>query len=322
MNYNYLKINVCPVCKSTNVKELYHNITDKLDINNSFSVLSCKDCTHAFTSPVPDSNYLIDYYSDKYYSYNIDISANNKKLKFKIKRWLYKSSNNNLIYRLIAKPIIRQTAIFPKYKSNGKLLDIGCGNGAFLSFMKEIGWNTFGIEISQKAVDIASLNGHNIFTGNLLDAKYPDNYFDVITLNNVLEHLSNPTTEIEEINRILKPKGELIICVPNFSSFSSRIFKNNWLGLIVPEHLQHFTHKSLELSLNNNGFNNISTKGIYRKILLSNIRSYPKNNKFLLFNVYTKVLALSLLTLFIFPFLFIKAGINFCMFITTTAYKN
>lgn len=323
MKYNYHKIERCPVCKSTNISELYHDIDDKLDTNNCFSLFSCIDCTHAFTSPAPDSKYLSDYYSDLYYSYNVDISSNNKKLKFRIKRWLYESSNKNKLYRLIAKPIILQTAIFPKQIAYGKILDIGCGNGAFLSFMKEIGWLTFGIEISQKAVDIATQNGHKIFAGNLIDAKYPDNYFDVITLNNVMEHLLNPSEELKEINRILKPKGEIIICVPNFSSLGSKLFKENWIALLIPEHLHHFSEKSLRKTVENNSFKNVKIKGIFRKLIVNNIIYYIKINTSLESKwVAIKAIGLMLCTFILSPLLFFKIGVNFCPFITLTAYKK
>ena len=324
MNNFLINIYQCPICGSDKIEELYSNIDDKIGRNFKFSVVKCKTCSHAFTNPLPNTKYVCDYYSDSYYSYNVDIPRFNRRIKFRIKRWLYQSSHNNLIYRLISKLIIRQTAIFPVYKPNGKILDIGCGNGTFLSFMKDIGWRTFGTEISQKAVDNALKNGHNVFLGNISDANYSDEYFDVVTLNNVLEHIPEPVRLLKEIYRILKPGGELIICVPNFSSFSRKIFNKYWDALVIPEHLHHFTSESLKRLAEVSGFNNIFIKGIFRKILWYNLKAYKKQNKMSahLIIVYIKTLILMVGSLFFFPLIFLKIGLNLCLFITLSAHKG
>jgi 2-polyprenyl-3-methyl-5-hydroxy-6-metoxy-1,4-benzoquinol methylase len=323
MNESFITLFRCPVCGSDKIEELYSDINDKIGRNNKFSVSTCRICSHAFTNPLPDSKFVLDYYSDSYYSYNIDIPRFNRRIKFRIKNWLYKSSNKNIIYSLISKPIIQQTAIFPKYIPGGKILDIGCGNGAFLSFMKEIGWKTFGTEISRKAVEVALKNGHEVFEGNISDANYSDNFFDTVTLNNVFEHIPEPAEFIREIYRVLKPGGELIIGVPNFSSYSRKIFKSYWAGLLVPEHLHHFTGKSLKMLAEINGYRNVVIKGIFRTILWQNLRSYTTLNNlsghYLL--VYIKTIVLMILTLFLFPLIFLNAGMNFCMFMTLYARK-
>lgn len=324
MKYSSKNIERCPVCQSKITEVLYSDIKDRIGSEIKFSVMKCQTCSHAFTSPLPDEKYYNDYYSDSYYSYNIDIQKNNNKLKFKIKRWLYQASQTNLIYKLISRPIVRQTAIYPTIKRNGKMLDVGCGNGAFLSFMKSIGWKTYGVEISSKAVEFARNNGHEVFSGNVTDANYPSDFFDSITLNNVLEHIAEPSELMKEVYRILKPSGELIICVPNFSAYSSILFKQFWAGLLIPEHLQHFNQKSLEKIVNSVGFENIAVKGIFRKILKNNLQSYLRvdhNGKDLRF-IYGKTLVLMLVSFLLFPLSFTKLGQNLCMFISLTARKN
>ena len=318
------KITQCPICGSSRFEILYSDIDDYIGRNAKFSVCKCNDCSHAFTSPLPDENYINEYYSDNYYSYNVDIGNYNQKIKFRIKRWLYLSAQKNLIYRLISKPIVQQTAIFPQYIPNGKILDVGCGNGSFLSFMKDIGWCTYGTEISQKAVDEALKNGHDVFAGSITEANYPSNNFDTVTLNNVLEHISEPALLLREIYRILKPGGELIICVPNFSSFSRKIFETYWAGLLVPEHLHHFTSDSLKKLVSSSGYENILIKGIYRKILRQNLKSYTSYNKFgmQLCIVYMKTYLLMIGSLILFPLAFTKIGMDLCMFITLCARKG
>lgn len=324
MKYSLKTIKTCPVCQSDKALVLYSDIRDNIGSEIDFLVMKCQACSHAYTTPLPDENYYTEYYSDNYYSYNVDIQVNNNKLKFRIKRWLYQSSQSNLVYKLLSKPIIKQTAIYPTFKQNGKILYIGCGNGAFLSFMKSIGWQTYGVEISSKAVEIARNNGHEVLEGVLNHANYPSDFFDSITLNNVLEHIAEPTELLKEIYRILKPGGEIIVCVPNFAAHSSRLFKQYWSGLLVPEHLQHFNQKSLEKALKDNGFVDVNIKGVFRKILRNNLLQYIKlnsNHKGLKY-IYVKTLFLMLVSIILFPLAFIKLGRNLCMFITLTAYKN
>lgn len=190
--------------------------------------------------------------------------------------------------------------------------------------MKEIGWQTYGVEISSKAVDIAMKNGHNVFLGNISDANYPDDFLDAITLNNVLEHISDPVFLLNETFRMLKRSRELIINVPNFSSFSRRLFSQYWLGLKVPEHLQHYTIKSLKRNVDNNKYKNIVIKGIYRKILWQNLQDYLNQNKMNKHTniIYLKILILMFLSLLLSPLVLTKIGRNLCMFIAINARKG
>jgi SAM-dependent methyltransferase len=141
------------------------------------------------------------------------------------------------------------------HHSGGKILDIGCGDGKGLLKLKEDGWETFGVEISPLASEHARNNlGLNIFTGTVEDAQYEDEFFDIIILNHVLEHLSYPKTTLTEINRILKHEGELIISIPNVNSFEARHFKKYWSAWELPRHLYHFTPSTIRLLLDKTGF--------------------------------------------------------------------
>lgn len=99
MNYSNQPIELCPVCKSKNTEVLYSDIQDRrIKSDIKFAVMKCKNCSHSFTTPLPENKYYNDYYSDSYYSYNIDINKNNNKIKFCIKKWLYQSSHKNTLF--------------------------------------------------------------------------------------------------------------------------------------------------------------------------------------------------------------------------------
>jgi 2-polyprenyl-3-methyl-5-hydroxy-6-metoxy-1,4-benzoquinol methylase len=101
-------------------------------------------------------------------------------------------------------------------KGKGRLLDIGCGVGIFAKMAQQRGWETHGVDISEEAVEIArSRAGVHAIAGTLTEARFPDRFFDVITLLDVFEHFPNPTVELEEIGRILKDDGLILLNTPN-----------------------------------------------------------------------------------------------------------
>jgi len=123
-----------------------------------------------------------------------------------------------------------------------KLLDIGAGTGDFLATCKNKGWNVFGVEPSKEARIISESNGVKSVTDLTL---LKEENFDVITLWHVLEHVENLLEYIEILKSKLKPKGVLIIAVPNYNSFDANYYKEYWAAFDVPRHLWHFSQESI-----------------------------------------------------------------------------
>ena len=134
----------------------------------------------------------------------------------------------------------------------GRILDVGCGLGYFLSAVDE-GWEKHGIELSAFAAERASQHG-KIHQGDLRSANYPDNHFDVVMLYHVLEHMLHPVEEIEEIFRVLKPGGTLIVGTPNFDSACARRYGEKYRMLHDPTHISLFSSDSLDRFLWDHGF--------------------------------------------------------------------
>jgi 2-polyprenyl-3-methyl-5-hydroxy-6-metoxy-1,4-benzoquinol methylase len=141
-----------------------------------------------------------------------------------------------------------------KATPGGRLLDVGCGNGQKLSLLRSLGWTVTGTDVDPKAVRQAQAKGLEVHLGSLEVQQFPDDFFDVITLNHVIEHVNEPHILLEECRRILKPSGLLLVFTPNSESLGHRLYKHNWLGLDVPRHLYLYNRLSLLRLLTCAGF--------------------------------------------------------------------
>jgi 2-polyprenyl-3-methyl-5-hydroxy-6-metoxy-1,4-benzoquinol methylase len=129
----------------------------------------------------------------------------------------------------------------------GKLLDVGCGNGSFLAFMKSLGWDVEGVEPDPKAAEIARSSLQvKVLASSLESAQFPSEHFEAVTLAHVLEHVHDPIALLKECRRVLKPGGTIVVRTPNLSSLGYRFFRGSWVGLETPRHLFLFNPHTLK----------------------------------------------------------------------------
>ncbi|MDR2123072.1 MAG: class I SAM-dependent methyltransferase [Flavobacteriaceae bacterium] len=162
------------------------------------------------------------YESSKYLSHNKDHS-----LKSKIYLFIQKLNEK---YKL---------KIISNYKSSGKILDYGCGDGSFLEFMKNNQFSILGYEPNSNAFQTAcsKIGKENVITS--LDS-IENNSLDIITLWHVLEHIPNPEEILSTLRSKLKTDGFLIIALPNYKSYDAKFYKENWAAWDVPRHIYHY----------------------------------------------------------------------------------
>lgn len=245
----------CEICGSNRINFLFEGNDKLLRIPGKFSLFECRNCKTIFLNPQPAPYELEKYYSnEKYYSLK-KIDSNSKKLGIKL--LLYKiyfdKRNKNIFLRFLFSPlkfIMRGTVII----ENLKLLDIGCGSGQFLYEMKILGLDVYGIEPGKFDETGSKKYNLHITKGILEYAKYKKDFFDIITMNHVLEHINNPNETISEVKRVIKKDGPFILSVPNSNSLAFWIFGKNWLALDVPRHLFNYSNKNLKFLLKRNGF--------------------------------------------------------------------
>jgi len=240
----------CNFCNYKKFTFLYHSHDRIYNIDGKFSSYQCNRCKLIFTNPQPDNKTLIKHYpKNKYYSF---IGEKPKKTKIFIYKHLF-SKKRNLFIKLLLKPIrqfFRSTIILP----NKKILDVGCGAGNFLLLMKQFKMKCWGIEPGNFNKAFSNKHQLNITKGTLKETNFPNNFFDIITINHVLEHVNNPSEDLKELYRILKPNGYLIIGVPQSNSLNHKIFKEYWVQLDIPRHLFTFSTKNIKIHSEKIGF--------------------------------------------------------------------
>jgi SAM-dependent methyltransferase len=152
----------------------------------------------------------------------------------------------------------RKAALTP-HKQSGALLDMGCSSGAFLESLRGDGWKLHGIEMSSECAKIAEArSGAQVLVGNIVDAPFRSESFDVITCFDVLEHLYEPRRVLAKVADWLKPGGIFYVLVPNVAAAEARAFGSYWHGLELPRHLFHYSPASLKFLAESAGLRPVS----------------------------------------------------------------
>lgn len=166
----------------------------------------------------------------------------------------YERNEDELVSELTVKRYHELLDGFEKYRKTGKILDVGCGVGLFLREAKKRGWEVYGTEYTETAIQLCRDKGINMQEGKLNPALYEPDMFDVITSFEVLEHINNPQEEIRNIKSILRPEGVFYFTTPNFNALERYLLKDKYNVIQYPEHLCYYTKKTIHYLLSCNGF--------------------------------------------------------------------
>jgi SAM-dependent methyltransferase len=178
----------CPVCRNPADNEVLAEVA--LVHDAASSLVQCPGCAVIRFDPLPSVEILNRFYSAAYYDF---------------RRWPGEAGGAWFGRKL--------RRIGPA----GRFLDVGCATGFFLNGLRQsTGWEVHGVEFGKDAVAYArSELGLDVLEGDLTDAGFPDEYFDYVHVNNVLEHVLDPVGLLVECHRILKPGGHFFLAVPN-----------------------------------------------------------------------------------------------------------
>ncbi|MGA0560783.1 methyltransferase domain-containing protein [Larkinella sp. VNQ87] len=228
----------CPVCGNRAFSN-WLTCTDFLVSREDFTIQSCSKCGFKATNPRPAEAEIGHYYqSDEYISHSDT-----------------RQGIVSQLYHTVRSITLRQkvkliTSLSP---SKGSLLDIGCGSGYFLSASRNAGWEVMGTEPDINARQQAEERTKTGLKKSIHEIA-DEQLFDVITLWHVLEHIHDLTESLDWIGAHTRPKGHLLVAVPNYHSWDARHYKSLWAAYDVPRHLYHFSSDSMKALLKRYGF--------------------------------------------------------------------
>lgn len=212
-------------------------------VPGEFSVIRCRRCGLLRTSPRPTPAGIRRYYPANYgpYGSTLVVPGATTAAPSRQRRWLPS--------RLLAP----RTNVIPPI-SPGRLLEIGCGAGAFLHRMAQAGWEVEGLELSPAAGQEARQLGFPVFIGSLSDAPDPIKPYNLIVGWMVLEHLHDPVQMLKKLWRWSAPGGWIALSVPDAGALEFKLFQDAWYALDVPRHLFHFTPRTAARVLGHSGW--------------------------------------------------------------------
>ena len=146
--------------------------------------------------------------------------------------------------------------------SGQSILDVGCGSGLSLLEAQALGARAYGIEADPNVQRIADELGLNIHIGSLHDHPFPEVFFDLIVLNQVIEHIPEPGLALDVLKSRLKPGGRIVLVFPNRSSLWRRLSGGKWINWHVPYHLHHFDANGFSVFAQRHGFRVIGLRTI------------------------------------------------------------
>jgi 2-polyprenyl-3-methyl-5-hydroxy-6-metoxy-1,4-benzoquinol methylase len=225
----------CPLCGYEKLIKKKIETQEK-ESRRAMIIFECLKCGLLF---------LENYRESRLYLYNGKYAA-----------WHSSDKDNEFVAESKREAFAKQLNNIKKYlqPENKKILDVGTANGYLLEVAKKMGFDCYGLDVSDYSVSIASKKfPGRILKGTLEENFYQSNCFDVITLTDVLEHISSPHELMKEIKRILKPGGYIFIISPDSDSLSRKIMGKKWFQYKY-EHVLYYNKKSLSYFLNNYDF--------------------------------------------------------------------
>jgi SAM-dependent methyltransferase len=220
----------CALCGADDAPAVLRGRDLRRGIPGDFTVVRCRDCGLAYVNPRPTPSLIGRYYPEGYAPHQAQPPS-----------WL-EQLYYHLFRRLPAAP-------------GARILDVGCGGGKYLTFLRERGYEVTGIELNAEVAHAVTVNlGFDVRAGEISGAGLERESFDVITLWWVLEHTHDPIGTLREAHHLCKPGGTLVVGLQNFASLARLVFGARWHHLDLPGHLYQFEPRTLREALRVAGF--------------------------------------------------------------------
>jgi ubiquinone/menaquinone biosynthesis C-methylase UbiE len=224
------------------------------------AIVQCSQCGLVYANPRWDDGEILDHYEA-----------------VKDPVYLEEREGRVLTFQRHLPPLLKVYGHPPR--PGERLLDVGCYIGVFVEIARDAGWEAVGVEPSDWAVAEARKRGLDVVQGTLAQARFPDDSFDVVTMWDVFEHLTDPMAELREAHRILRPGGLLVLHTMDIDSPFARLMGRRWPWL-MEMHLYYFSRKTLKAMLEAAGYRLVRARaeGRYLRLgyLLTRVRPYSR----------------------------------------------
>ncbi len=226
----------CPICGSSDIKLKY--AIDRYELK--FRTDICGRCGFIFMNPLFDDETVRSFYTEDYYSGRADYSYIDERNIKKYSAYVW-DSRIRVIHRFI---------------KSGNFLDVGCSFGGFLESAAKY-YTPYGIEMSEFSCEYAkSIFGSNIHCGTLANHDFAQGSFSVVTMIELIEHLADPVSAVNECYRLLSRGGLLLMQTANMEGKQARDLGPDY-EYFMPGHLSYFSRRNLLMLLKNTGFREI-----------------------------------------------------------------
>jgi 2-polyprenyl-3-methyl-5-hydroxy-6-metoxy-1,4-benzoquinol methylase len=215
---------------------------------HGFTIVRCRACGLAYVTPRPTAAELVALYSDERYYRNLNASPFGYP-DYLGERWL--------LERLVVR---RLATIEAHLGKPGRLLDVGCATGVLVEAAGRRGWSAVGVDVSTFAIAQCQSRGLDVRHGDLWGTDLPRDHFDVVVLDDTIEHLVDPAGALREIRTLLRPGGLITLNTPNDGGWLRRVMGRHWFHCKPPEHLYYFSPRTLSAMLERQGFHRVQTK--------------------------------------------------------------
>jgi SAM-dependent methyltransferase len=227
-----MKSGDCPICFSA-VRPRFRLFDDRYGYPGTFELAVCPHCNHRTLRGDFSPGQLGELYTDFYprSSYSLDDFRPALGMSG-FSAWLQGAKASAYLW-------------VPK---NVRILDVGCGFGETLAYHRNRGCDVYGVEADENIRRVAERFDFNVQVGLFDPSRYEADYFDYVTLDQVIEHVTDPVETLHGISRILKPGGTAILGTPNAGGWGAKLFGRRWINWHVPYHLQHFSKQSMRIA--------------------------------------------------------------------------
>lgn len=228
----------CPVCGAAGMCNHQSLWDDRYGYLGQFSLMHCQNCGHVFLDCKMAPGQLGELYTHYYPRKSFDLAQFKPHSESKgMGAWFDGLSSS----------------AFRWVPGNVRVLDVGCGFGESLGYHTARGCDVYGVEADENISRVAEMFGYKVHVGLFDDSIYEAGFFDYVTMDQVIEHVTDPLSTLRGVARILKTGGTAILSTPNAGGWGAKFFGCRWINWHAPYHVQFFSRRSIRLAADKAG---------------------------------------------------------------------